>query len=1140
MKRLSSIVLGLLALAPLAQAGGWTYENAVEFTTAGDFDGDGQRDIVIVDRASGQFRVGYGATGTTFWTDPQAGGMTGVTAVSAGRLIATNREALALTAPAANRVLVHDLSSTNGVPAPYVVNPPSIGPQCVLAIEMGGVSNTAHEDLFIGTSFNNSGLQQLDTLRNVGLTNLITLDTFPSSIALLVEAQGNPVESGGVTFVSAVMHGSSDRLRVLNVATGTITSAFQLTSISATSHFVCGFYNPATNLAQYLVYRAGFSNLTVYPVTKPTASTYAFGSGTSYTLTGGIAQVFMLENTNLLAVLSADRSALGLYSFNGVSAPALRQTLTASAGAVWSGLVPLSNGVFTALSGDPVSGISTSAQRYAQSGGVYVADGAVDALPAVAPSGGRANVMVFSGEPFVMASPRRLAALSAPAWSSNQSLGGTVQVYKERDRGPSSGLGSRASQSLGSAPAGSTHLLANQPHSSISVLSVDPASGADPCVVYATPAGGAYRSAVSVALASIPAGMPIRYRRNGDDSWTTYSAPVPLVSDDTLLFYGYTGTVSRTAMESESYTFAAAPDDQDADGDGVPDYVEIGYGLDPEAGSDTDEDGYSDFDELLLGTAPGVTTTNDLSLPEKRAAFDLYTTPRPFLGSLGVPSRARTGTAFHVYRMSGDLLAYSEATNAVLSGVTNPTVHYASLPADGNPALMVIGSATHFAFYANTNRAGRELVGLEAAPVLDPVSVPYTNAGGALAAEASNWVAAATGRWATVSRTNVIADLTLYDVLAAVVFERKVGQIFAGRGVVTNVDQFSLFSFRDEDAGMRAPTADELAALAFRSNSAPAYRLAEGFTNLSRQAHTAGGGVSTLRTLVTEIYRLSSLSNDVESGRYPLPVDELRHFIRTGQLSGAYTNQVLLNASQLTTAYGGVTTLLASVATRPVTTLNLRVTGELAPGACATLQTVGGATWSLFDTLGRPYDLTKTFALVTGAEIEVTGFADVSSGDCGGSGLEVESVSLTAIPVATGLDRDGDLLPDSWEMLAYGTLVNDGDGDADSDGYMALQEYLEGTDPEDASSFPGVAIADLSLPEVTISRDASGGAEISWLWPSRYQGEFDFVVESSSDLVGGSFADTGAAITSLADLMSLDVAPPLANFRHFRVRMGLR
>lgn len=51
------------------------------------------------------------------------------------------------------------------------------------------------------------------------------------------------------------------------------------------------------------------------------------------------------------------------------------------------------------------------------------------------------------------------------------------------------------------------------------------------------------------------------------------------------------------------------------------------------------------------------------------------------------------------------------------------------------------------------------------------------------------------------------------------------------------------------------------------------------------------------------------------------------------------------------------------------------------------------------------------------------------------------------------LDSDEDGLPDAWEIEMFGSITaSDGTGDYDSDGLTDMEEYLTGTDPDDADS----------------------------------------------------------------------------------------
>ena len=71
---LSLVLLGAALLAgPLAR--GLVYETPTEFLTTGDFNGDGQMDVALVDRYSGRVRIGYRtAPGSFNWINWRAGG----------------------------------------------------------------------------------------------------------------------------------------------------------------------------------------------------------------------------------------------------------------------------------------------------------------------------------------------------------------------------------------------------------------------------------------------------------------------------------------------------------------------------------------------------------------------------------------------------------------------------------------------------------------------------------------------------------------------------------------------------------------------------------------------------------------------------------------------------------------------------------------------------------------------------------------------------------------------------------------------------------------------------------------------------------------------------------------------------------
>ena len=66
-------------------------------------------------------------------------------------------------------------------------------------------------------------------------------------------------------------------------------------------------------------------------------------------------------------------------------------------------------------------------------------------------------------------------------------------------------------------------------------------------------------------------------------------------------------------------------------------------------------------------------------------------------------------------------------------------------------------------------------------------------------------------------------------------------------------------------------------------------------------------------------------------------------------------------------------------------------------------------------------------------------------------------------------DTDGDGLPDGWEILYFGNLLQDGSGDYDGDGINNATEFAEGTNPANAASFkPRLVLTVVGLGNVII------------------------------------------------------------------------
>src|SRR5690349_6970663 len=86
---------GLLALAASAHAAGFVHETVREFFADGDFNGDGRRDLALVDKATGKYRLAFGQPNGAFaWADSRASGITDTRGFAVGRFLKADRDAL--------------------------------------------------------------------------------------------------------------------------------------------------------------------------------------------------------------------------------------------------------------------------------------------------------------------------------------------------------------------------------------------------------------------------------------------------------------------------------------------------------------------------------------------------------------------------------------------------------------------------------------------------------------------------------------------------------------------------------------------------------------------------------------------------------------------------------------------------------------------------------------------------------------------------------------------------------------------------------------------------------------------------------------------------------------------------------------
>lgn len=1086
----------------------FTYEGRYEITAQGDFDGDGRQDVVIVDRDTGVFRIGYQlSAGVYTWADPRASGADNASAVAVGKLFQTTRDGLAVGSTLANRINLFDVPSVTGAGIPVSVFPPGIGPNAVVAINIPGSGDTPHDDLIIGSNGNGApNPTRLAMMRNnAGATSLLLDSTYP----LIISANRLVLKKTAPELVGAITRGTpTDSFHVYSPIVGSFNQTILVSGIAQGSRFLYGNFSGAL-FDHVLFYVPGNSNFVSNPSSEPSPAVYAIGAGVTFDLGKAISQLISSPATSADRLLALFQDGSGaVYNFNGSSAPTLIQTISPDAGERITGAIATPGGDLLTFSGP---GNTSTAMRPYKNAGANYTPGVKTTLPGITPFSPDANVYVFAQEPFVSGSPNLLTSMSAGDWTSDLALSGSPLSLTAKSwnfEGTSLGLRNPTAVNFGPVPSGGLFGLVNQYAPSISLFSKSPAVGNEIVDVRISPPPGEFKNAINVSLSSPVAGAQLFIRINPDDTWNLYTGPITLFKTTTVQYYAKTAGDQKSRIHLGVYTFPISPSIQDSDHDGVPDFVELAKGLNPNGGKDSDGDGFSDLNELIAGTDPSNAASfpTDSQRTEEKAAFDLKLGLQPLDGTTSLTTQADLGVGVRAYNLNGSILRAGTTATLSIPTVTDPAVNETNIVLDTDPPLVVVGSDPHFdiATASSDKRLGRELLGFIVSPRTPLPDVVYAYGGGSLATESAGWIAAAQAAYASIPRQQIKDNLDVNDTLIALLFERKVAQILNERGNPA-ASNLTLFPFRATDTGRTNPPAKLLQSIETRLDDAhPGFKLDGILIGLDNAVHAnLPAEMVQLKSLATEIYRISSASNNAAPGKYPSPIDTLRGFFETGIIHSNYAAVLTLTPANVTTALNAYTTALSNVTARPTVNLDLVVRPDTFGGTCTRLD-VAGALPAVQKTLihpgGQQYRLLEAFNLVPGAHIHVFGYSDVQNPICPSDpAVEVISMALDSVPETTADDTDGDLLPDALEYLLFGSLSHSGFEDTDGDGYSNLQELLDGTDPMD-SSLHGSLIVNLSPPAVTIETLGTGDIHLSFDYPAAYAGAIHFTIKSTTDL----------------------------------------
>jgi formylglycine-generating enzyme required for sulfatase activity len=357
------------------------YDTAREVFSSSDFDGDGRVDVVIVDKETGKFRLGYQqASGAFNWVDCRFSGLKVVGGVGLGKLLKPNLDALAFAAPDANQLTIVDASSSTAPSRPVVIAfTAGLGPNTVIPVDVGGAGNTPVPDLFVGSIYNSPDPNQATLLRNDGKEFPRILDAPLAGAA--VHGNHVPLKSGVPDFAAYVVNADNgDTLRIEDFSSGKPAEVATVPGLPSGSDYTFGRFRGAA-LPEFVLYKPGAKELNVRPL-EESGGSFKFAAGSKFQMDDPVRRVITLNlGSGLkLFVIFADGTKAGLFDFDGAKAPVAAQGFTTTneftyAAATANGLVILAK---------PMDGKFSTRYELWNAGGATYTAGAFGGLSSLA------------------------------------------------------------------------------------------------------------------------------------------------------------------------------------------------------------------------------------------------------------------------------------------------------------------------------------------------------------------------------------------------------------------------------------------------------------------------------------------------------------------------------------------------------------------------------------------------------------------------------------------------------------------------------------------------------------------------------------------------------------------------------------
>lgn len=806
----------------------------------------------------------------------------------------------------------------------------------------------------------------------------------------------------------------------------------------------------------------------------------------------------------------------------------IQATFTPQAGNRLTGLLPVPGRGFLALEGPAGSLISSSWRGFQNSGGGWTSVGSGTIGPWLPPQVAFATFFWFNGTPLVDPTAEIIKLETRGDWT-RKTTSDPIPAQVELSQLATADKGLVPFSTVApSAPTGANFLLTSQREDQVSITALGSDLAIQSPALSLSPPSGDYTTPLTVAALYDEGANELFYREDAaGSSWLPFESLTVGYPSGWLFYAKNRSTGVAGPILRRDYTFTTVnPNSLDSDDDGVPDYVERFYNLDPAGGADSDGDFQSDLEEILNDTDPTDHKDNTppgdpRDPPFLGEGFELIAQAFDASGQGASPandfSAATTeddfpGETLEAYDMHGQLLA--EENVRELSSPPGLFGQNGAYMQVGTPveeeAWITLASPTSFGVLdvLEPARTGREIFKVMQRPV-NPVAEVVTTPGGVdRSADAQAWVTEAKTAYGAHVTVSSLTELRPVDNALSALAEQALFSSLqtlpaaeqTALGVPAGIADFTLFPQREGERSRVAFNEEMWEALRDAGCDFPA------MLELLEQA-TADTTVASLADSITATYVANSETNPLMA----LPLDAFRSIIRSGMIVDPAPGDpprpdpyAGIASSQINDAKSTFDELLGQVpdTKRLVKTWHLVIAPSTTPlhNYDYLRQGTSNKVW-LVDRFNDRVILEQGLGLAEGTVFEITGYSDVPA-PAGFIGFEPIRIESVVAPLASDTDANANLLDDGWENAFFGDLgVVDPFEPHPDTGHSYLQYQLSGEDPRSGS---------LATPIVTVFPDnisftwipEASSYDLLFNFPAEFVDSFNFILQSSSDLGG--------------------------------------